>query len=921
MATVKSAIRECRDQLYLDRADGKYLNNVTNNIGMERPLIGFSDDDLWRAITRLLALDIKLVETVFHRILELMLGPRVTAVSALAQNAASLDESIYISDQMNIPQLGTLILDPGTADEETRAYSFRDPLTGEVLLDTPLANDHTAWVDNASNSIITDYSAGVTSIVLISTDEFPEPSGGAEVPIIIGAGTDNEEVVLMTNNSKSTSTLTVSTTANAHDGPVVSFVTSELISVVPAGNIITLDEVDNFPDEGYIRITENGGATTEDVYYTSRDVDNDQLVLSKRLTNTYTTAYVNLLRYGETVQVAQVKVDGADWDTWQTGDRQLKIQVPAILQRNRLLDATFLHDTQQTVTPTTVATASSIGDYSLELAAADTFPESGTVVIDSGGASEEHIKYTRITRFASFLFANDTTSPVLGIPAGSTELLVDNAAVLYAAYTGLSIDTAIIDRAGTAETVTITAFDVENNTITLSTGLTNAFSSGDTIEMGNPDVLHFGRALEIAHLIGESVDLYQPVYAGTSLEDGRIFSATDHLYQGSYLYDLSDRLKYILSTTLAENLAGPQDLLVGQRATRTAVEVKDASLYNTTDLQRLQLGRGFGNREIVDINAVTLRRTIGVLTLASPVTAGDTTMTVSAGTLPDAFGYRLFIDDNTTGGNVEEIVIVRDVSGTSVTLEDGFANSHSAADNIWLLADVITTDSLAYDHTGLIKYDSRKALVPGEGDDWATASSTYETNNRVSPVDEVRDYIKVTSAGSFEPTGGYAILNFGFATLPAESRIATAASAGAGTLTLDDGSAFPATNFFVYIGVGARTLESIEVTSRAGNVLTLSSNILFDHEEGEWVQYRAGAQETLVYSETSTGQLEFENGVVLANDHMSGEAAMYSTQVAKPSTLGNDYPFYLPSDLQDRLEFVLDLARAAGVEIIFISDL
>jgi len=41
----QSAIREVRDQLFADTADGRRLNIVGANLGLDRPAFGFSDDN------------------------------------------------------------------------------------------------------------------------------------------------------------------------------------------------------------------------------------------------------------------------------------------------------------------------------------------------------------------------------------------------------------------------------------------------------------------------------------------------------------------------------------------------------------------------------------------------------------------------------------------------------------------------------------------------------------------------------------------------------------------------------------------------------------------------------------------------------------------------------------------------------------
>jgi hypothetical protein len=73
--TSQSDIAEVRDQLTVDYADGKYLNVVSSNLGMQRPPFGFSDAT-WRALVRVLALQYKQITTKFEAVLSIILGSR-----------------------------------------------------------------------------------------------------------------------------------------------------------------------------------------------------------------------------------------------------------------------------------------------------------------------------------------------------------------------------------------------------------------------------------------------------------------------------------------------------------------------------------------------------------------------------------------------------------------------------------------------------------------------------------------------------------------------------------------------------------------------------------------------------------------------------------------------------------------------------
>ena len=103
---VQSAIAEVRDQLSLDYADGKYLNRVGANLGLARPKTRW-DDDHWRAIVKAIALDKKQVRSKFEEILAIRFGPKVTASTVLAEDAAVGDTVITIADSTDFPQVGT----------------------------------------------------------------------------------------------------------------------------------------------------------------------------------------------------------------------------------------------------------------------------------------------------------------------------------------------------------------------------------------------------------------------------------------------------------------------------------------------------------------------------------------------------------------------------------------------------------------------------------------------------------------------------------------------------------------------------------------------------------------------------------------------------------------------------------------------
>ena len=101
-----------RDQLSLDHADGSYLNIVTGNLGLVRPVFGF-DDTTWRAIGRVLAIQFKQIANKFRDVLREIFGPEITQVTTLASAAAVGDKTVTLNESERLPQHGTLILDQG----------------------------------------------------------------------------------------------------------------------------------------------------------------------------------------------------------------------------------------------------------------------------------------------------------------------------------------------------------------------------------------------------------------------------------------------------------------------------------------------------------------------------------------------------------------------------------------------------------------------------------------------------------------------------------------------------------------------------------------------------------------------------------------------------------------------------------------
>jgi len=1039
----KSAIQEVRDQLFLDTADGKYLSHVSANLGVIRPMFGFSDDDIWRAIVRRIAADYRQIENVFHDIMTIILGPQKTVGTVLSASTVVGDEELTVATPLAIPQRGTMVLDEGLATEETVEYSFRDPSTGVVTLKSALTFGHTAPTQEAVSNLFLD--AASTATVLQFEDTVVFPSVGV---LLVAAGKSVEEVVELLSNNTTLAQLTIAGPGLAFDqlGPTFSFLMSTVDSIGPNNQVVFLDDSSQFPDEGLIHIQEDVPAGSKEVVrYVSNDKTTGMLQLATELNLLYAipSTTVTLMRDGATVQLAQVQVKGIGWDVLSTSeDNILHIYIPEQLDRNRLLDASFFHDAIA-ANPATVLTAAgaTAGDTTLLVVDSETFPLAGKLLINA----VESIGYSRIDRY----FASMNGSHGLGL----TTLYVDDVTGIKAAFDAdLTVELIIGRGTGSEEPADIVSIDPVANTIEIAAGLVNnhifgpalgsittvagaslvdatdtftiddgihppvvfefdsngvitpgniavPFTGGDTaddvrdtiitvinnvpkelltvsasdggaatvdlqsdligavgnnpitetvaaggfavagmvgglnggsVEILDPRVLFLNTPLQNTYGAGLAVILDEDEYAGTDLEigDPTVAPADRFRFQGPYLYYFFDRAPEETKTVLDENVAGPTRLLVTQRPGGTVLEVENASFFRTAGEFDVRVFKGIGVGETLDVTTVITEKAVRAAAVTTTGTAlGSNVLDVNAtANLPNGSGYRLIVDQ---GGANEEIVWVTGVlSGTQLSVFPPTAKVHAGAEVVETVSDVVVlSEPLIYEHVGLIPYAEKLNIFPGN----------FEEDRKVNQVEEIRTYIDVVDASLFTADGSYAIANFGREVAPLERRMIQTEVPGSGTLILDDTSEFPVAGYpyQISVSIGASRerpadsfpREYLLVTNNnvGTNTFTISPVMDFGHVIGDLVRYEPGEQEAIVYVSTDTApdpdeRLNFPSGVRFQNQHLKGEPITLSGRVSRPSTRGFDYPFYLPSSWEERLKYLFDKVRAAGVQVIITND-
>jgi hypothetical protein len=255
----QSAIKEVRDQLSLDRADDKHLNVVTGNLGMPRPVIGFTDD-LWRAVVKQIAVDYKQIRTQFAALLAILFGPQKTEVTTLSQGASVDDISIFLNRNDHVPQIGTIILDEGQPTEEAVGYCLIDRETGEAILTNQLTQDHLAYDRDAEQPIwfIDGTTVSVPTIRNFSTVDLP-------YTLVLGRGTPSEEVVSVVSVDADAQTLTLAAPpVNAHEGPETRLIDTALqLDYVAHSVTLHLDDTTQFPPSGEVLLGESGALVVD----------------------------------------------------------------------------------------------------------------------------------------------------------------------------------------------------------------------------------------------------------------------------------------------------------------------------------------------------------------------------------------------------------------------------------------------------------------------------------------------------------------------------------------------------------------------------------------------------------------------------------------------------------------------------------
>lgn len=635
----QSAIAEVRDQLSLDYSDGERLNVVSSNIGLTRPPFGFSDD-VWRAITKVLALQHKQIRQKFHDVLTLVLGPRITQTATLASSVASGVRQLTLNSSSHLPQTGTAILDEGLATEEVVDYSFIDYQTNTMYLDDATTFAHTSFSEfDSDEPLIFDAAAGATTLYLPRSIFMPTTFPGT---IVLGRGTEFEEVVAITANDTDAGTITVTALTYDHQGLKPSVVQSDLLQdYIETSEFLSLSSTADFPDSGYVRLGASSntiattGGTTTTVAFSVGSLTEDRHVGSILVF----TGNVTPALAGVEAEVVANTGTGATFRTAlgtapAVGDtfyvRPMARYIRNVYADNALQLARDIPDlalaTSTEVELLEVNSTAVLGSVNVsgggwdviqtsprlvEIYIPDSLQDINTLLTTSYLHPEILAASTTVTANASI---SDTTlelASTLDLPpaggllidsgGGNEELVGYSLIELSSLYvsagsttTTLNVADSIFSTAVVGQVVKVQDLGLGisfSRTITSSTGTSVSFTDPvpneilsqlrDThtyLSYFDSENVSIPTGLVSAHLIAETAEYFEVAHSGApALADGNMWT-TDGLWMGPYVYNILSNAPTptVYSSTLSEHLAGPTYVEVDQLSNNTALEVENA---------------------------------------------------------------------------------------------------------------------------------------------------------------------------------------------------------------------------------------------------------------------------------------------------------------------------------------------------------
>lgn len=946
--TPGSAIHEVRQDLMLDTAEGKYLNVVTSNLGFYRPAYGFSDDT-WRAVAKLVAADYKQIKLKFEEVLDVLIGPRTTRYSALAETARMGEKVLVLHSTEGFPQVGTIVLDEGLATEETVPYNFVDRVTNTVYLDSPLAFDHGALPSAARSVLLVTSPVTSTELYLNDVEKFPS----IPTPVIISPGTLEEEVVVLSSKDDVQRTLTVTTTSLHHSRTRHDVVSSRVLDGYTKDTyVIYVDDVSYFPDSGFIQVTtpdsftDAGTSTTTSIDIVEDVIPGSLVGYSITWNNEWSTIVANTNNnisispafssppsLGDAISIYSTKSVVSSTAT------DITFQAGSFIPGNEVGGEVYFFSGIRSIVSNTDSTITVSPSLGAPLSPGDLccfLPRLEYVGVDrlnNGIVLKNPITYSIPPRTRVELL--DTEESVVavaqvqvkGVPwevnepkARQIEITIPKSIEL--SNTPRSAAYLHGDRQqNISDTLTANATAGTNQLAVADTSIypkiTTVDINGDVYSVFAVDATTLETTTPLINSYPSGTSI---VEVDTALPNGVWDGNHQYGWLGPYLYASDEQVKkYNLQNPVyvTHPLAKPTLVAVDQVPGKTAVEVLDATFFPEHNSAQYPIniivGATTGSQELVSVQNVSIRDQ-AYTALSASASAGATTFSVvDSSYFVNANGYRVLIDKGTPA---EEVVYVTSLNTASHTFTcTPLANAHSSGASVELMADVLQVDIVDYSHTGVVPFAERMSAKPRFGSTrYALSHSVYITYDSSFPI--------TLSSSVGLDTSGYLILNNSNNLVDAETTTSSIVNPGDTSITLSSVAGLPTTYYpyQVVLDPGTPTEERLLITGIVGTTASLAYPTRYQHAVGAKLIMKAGRQEIIEYTSLSSNQIVLTQGTVLRYNHNVNEQVVGGAVLDVPRPDGYDFAWHIPSSVIPRIRTILDRIRAAGVELKIITN-
>lgn len=888
MAANQSFIATLREQLSLDYATGEHLNVVSSNLGMHRPPFGFSDDE-WRAAVKEIALQLKLVRSKFYGVTSLLYGPYNNVTTSLREDASVGDYVLKVHSTAGLPQLGTVVIEHSQSSYDILEYRFINRATNEIFLVDPVSAHHYASQVPAVTLPVLAYDRVRNKVILAK--DIGLPDSGFPLSFLLG-GDD----VIVSSISGSVASLVIPPTTIVRD---TAYPSSRLTTTARdygafSGVLLPVADQFRFSIGSLVRVTDSTQTVTA-TGGTSSSVSVAGPLGIQSLVGALVTFSGNI-----TPALAGIS-------RWVSGNTATGIDLHAWLPDLPAPGDTF--------TVSVVREVVGIEEDGLSIILDRPITETS---LSAGSLVEEVISFEQFSYAQVLVRAGGWD--VFEAEKGIVDLLlpteVGDNTTLTASYIH---PFALIPTPSTTTTAAVGASALEIPVVSTAdfplTGV--VLLDSETIGYYVKDATTLAcstSAIAVPHVSGTAVTLQGVIYPASNTYSGDAYVYPE-AYHGPYVYSPEESYAAGASIgigTLTSSVPYPTKVASYATLGSATLEVHDTTLWPLSATPfSVRVGYGTGNLEEVEVLEVARRGSCAAVLSASSSVGATVLLISSTGSGPGSVfpssGFRVMLDKGTPS---QEIAYVVESTPSTFTVASPLVYTHIIGASVELCADVLTVNPLGDIHVGTEGISER---------DTSTSGSSYYIDipgNLAEEVVVLTSTLTLLAPGTLPAEGGDIVLNFGKSDTVGSALITVSASAGSTSITA--AHSFQGTDFSVVLSPGRSVEETVHVTSVGFNLLNLANPLKYAHPAGHSVELRFGATEIVSYTSVSGTTVNLTGPTAFSSHHQPFESVILSSNSTPPID-GTGYALKLPASSREKLALLLELVRAAGVQVRFIT--